>query len=119
MSDLHDVPKMVGVYKKLFTILITITVLGIGVAYLHLPAWLAIILALGIIALKGAAVWSSFKHLLTGKSALLITFGLTAIFFAGVVILPCLNQNGHITDTVDLSKEYQAQQKPVEVHHGH
>lgn len=113
MSDTHDVSKMVGIYKKLFIFLVLVTALGIGVAFVHLPVWLAILIALGIIAIKTKFVTDAFKHLLVGKNGLVILFALTAIFFLGLIILPLFNHNGQIVGTVDLSKEIQMQDAPT------
>lgn len=117
-SDTHDVPKMVGIYKKLFAALVIITALGIGIAFLRLPVWLAVAIAVGIIFLKGKVVLDAFKHLLAGRPALVITFTLTAILVAGLLLLPLLNHEGYIVGTQDISKQLQEQDKPAEAHHG-
>ena len=116
-SDTQEVSKMVGIYKKLFTVLVIITALGIGIAFLHMPIWLAVTIALAIIFFKSAVVVESFKHLLVGRQVLVLTYGLTLCFLAGMVLLIWFNSNhGRITDTVDLSKEVQMQEKPAAEH---
>ena len=116
-STTHDVSKMVGIYKKLFLLLTMVTVAGIGIAFLHMPVWLAIAAALGIMAFKSKIVLDCFKHLLGGRQVLVVVFGLTAIFVLGLLLLPVLNHHGYIVGTQDLSKELQMQEKPVEGHH--
>ncbi len=119
-SNSEDVSKMVVVYKKLFLVLAVITALGIGIAYLHVPVWVAILIAFIIMAIKGKVVIDAFKHLIVGRNLILVLFGLTAIFFVAVIILPLLNHEGYIVGTEDLSKQIQAETKPVETgHHGH
>lgn len=116
-TDTHDVPKMVALYKKLFTILGVITALGIGMAFLHMPVWLAVVAAVAIIIVKGGVVVDVFKPLLATRPILVIVFGLTVFFVIGLIMLPVINK-GTIVGTHDLSKEIQMQQQPVEVHHG-
>ena len=116
MSDTHDVSKMVGIYKKLFLILALVTAVGIAIAFMRLPVWVAIVLALAIIAIKGKVVLDSFQHLLTGRNALIILFGLTAVFFVVLILAPVLNHSNYITGTQDISKELQAQQPAVGPH---
>lgn len=115
-SNEQDVSKMVAVYKKLFALLAIITALGIGIAFVHLPVWVALLIALAIIAVKSKVVIDLLKHLIVGRNLILILFGLTGIFFVAVIILPLLNHEGPITDTVDISKQIQAEQ-PVATEH--
>lgn len=120
MSQEHEVPKMVAVYKKLFILLISVTAFGIVLTVIHMPVWITIILSLGIIAVKGKIVYDSFKGLLVGKNILTLTFALTIFFFLMVIILPALNQKNHITGTEDISKAIQAEQPIKKGHHdGH
>ena len=63
-------------------------------------------------------VYDSFKSLLPGKIALLIVFGLTGVFFLALVLLPILNNKGHIVGTIDTSKELQAEQLATTPAHG-
>jgi len=110
MSSSHEVPKMVGVYKKLFLLLTSITCLGIIAALLHLPVWLAVVIALGIIAIKGKFVLDAFKDLLTPRRALVILFALTGFFFLTVLLLPFLNKKDHLVGSEDTSNLYQTEQ---------
>lgn len=110
MSDAHDVSKMVGIYKKLFILLVAITALGIVLSALHMPWIVTLTIALGIIALKSKIVFDAFKGLLVGKNILIVVIGLTLTFFLALVILPLLNHSDYIKGTQDLSKEIQAEQ---------
>ncbi len=116
-SNAHDVPKMVGIYKKLFVLLVAITFFGISVALLHIPLWIAVLIALSIIVLKSKIVLDSFQHLLVPRSALVILFGLTAVFFIVLLLLPLFNHQDRIVGTQDISKQLQMEEKPVEGHH--
>ena len=115
-SSNADVPKMVRIYKNLFLFLVAITGLGIAIAYIHGPVWIAIAVALVIIVYKSKLVLDSFKHLLQGRHLLTIVFALTAIFVAGLLLLPVLNHEGFLLGTVDISKQLQMDEKPVEGH---
>ena len=118
-SSNQDVSKMVEIYKKLFLVLAVITALGIGVAFLHMPVWLAIVVAFAIMAVKSKIVIDSFKHLIVGRNVIILLFGLTACFFLTLLLLPYFNHEGYITGTQDISKQVQAEEKPmVEGHHG-
>lgn len=110
---------MVGIYRNLFFLLIVVTAAGIGIAFLHIPVWIAVGVALAIIMVKAALVWGAFKHLLAGKQVLFITFGLTAIFFAGLLILPFINSQDHLVGTEDLSRQIQMETHPAAAGAGH
>jgi hypothetical protein len=119
MSDTHDVPKMVAIYKRLFLVLILITAFGIGLAYLRLPVWPAIGLAVAIIIYKSGVVLSSFKHLLVGRYAIILSFALTFSFFLALLILPWWTHKEELRGTEDLSKRVQMDEIPAEGNHGH
>jgi len=108
---------MVALYKKLFTILGVITALGIGIAFLHMPVWLAVVAAVVIIIVKGGVVVEVFKPLLATRPILVIVFGLTVFFVIGLIMLPVIDK-GTIVGTQHIGKELQMQEKPAEVHHG-
>ena len=118
MSDVNEVPKLVAIYKRLFLILVIITAVGIGIAYAKIPLWFAVLIALAVIGIKGKVVLDAFKHLLAGRTVLILVFGLTAAFFATLVLLPYFNHNGYLVGTRDVSMEYQLENKPVGGH-GH
>ncbi len=109
-SDVQEVPKMVGIYKKLFLLLTVVTAIGILVSYWHMPIWLAVSLAMVIIVWKSGVVYGSFQHLMGNRMSLLLVFGMTLFFFAGLLLLPLFNHGGFIVGTTDLSKEVQMQQ---------
>lgn len=116
-SNSPDVAKIVAMYKKLFILLATITLIGIGIVYLKFPVWIAIVVGLLIMAIKTKIVLDAFGHLLTGRNGLTILFGLTAAFFITLIILPLLNHEGQLVGTVDLSKQIQMEQQPASAHH--
>lgn len=116
-SEEHDVLKMVGIYKKLFLSLVLITLLGIGVAFMHLPVWVAVVIGLTIMIVKSTVVIESFKHLLVGRWAIILIFTLTVMFVIPLVLLPLMTREGSLVGTVETSKALEAEQLPAG-HHG-
>ena len=104
---------------RLFLLLVSVTALGILMSALHMPVLVSVFTALSIILFKSSIVYDAFKGLLVGKNILVGVFLMTGFFFLTVLILPLLNQESRIVGTVDISKEIQAQEKPMEGHHGH
>ncbi len=116
-SQTPDVTKMVAIYKKLFVLLATITLIGIGIVFLKLPIWIAVVVGLLIMAVKAKIVLDAFGHLLTGRYGLIILFGLTGVFFITLILLPLLNHEGYLVGTVDISKQIQMEAQPAAAHH--
>lgn len=119
----EDVKPMVNTYKKLFVILSVITLMGIAIVLLHAPWWTVLFVGLCFVALKSAIVYETFKNLMVGKNAVIILFGLTIFFLLHLLLLPVLNSKGHITGTVDISKQLMMEEpEPAEHaeegHHG-
>lgn len=110
-SQEHDVPMMVHSYKKLFLLLVAVTGLGIVLAYLHMPVWLAVVLGLGIIIYKSSVVVDAFKHLILGRPLLILVFAMTAIFFVSLLLGPIMTHEDPLLGTIDISKEVQRQQQ--------
>ncbi len=119
MSNHQDTNQLIALYRNLFIVLVVITLLGIAVTFLHLSPVIAVILAIVIILIKSGIVYKAFKPFLNGKNSLIILFALTIIFFLSVIVLPFFNAHNHLTGTVDISKQYDMDNKPVEGdHHG-
>ena len=119
MSEHPNVEKMVSIYMRLFLLLVSVTALGILLSALHMPVLASVFVALSIILFKSSIVYDAFKGLLVGKNILVLVFSMTGIFFLTLLLLPFFNHEGRIVGTVDISKEIQAQEKPMEGHHGH
>lgn len=113
MSEPQEVSKMVGVYKKLFTFLIVLTLVGMGVAFLHIPLWVAVVISMIIIVVKSGVLLDAFKGMLVGRHAITLLFGLTIFFFAGLLVLPLWTHQGSLLGTVDIGKEYQLANPPA------
>ncbi len=117
-----DTNQMVVAYKKLFTILSVVTLIGISIIFFHLPLWIVFVAGFVLMIIKSKALIDAFKPLLAGRQLILILFGLTAVFFIAVLLLPVFNMNNHIVGTVDISKQLMMDEKPAEhgggAHHG-
>ena len=89
MSDVAhaDIKKHVRVYVMVFAALAVLTVVTVGVAYLHLSIVPALILALLIATVKGGLVAAFFMHLITERKVILAILLLTVVFFAVMFIL--------------------------------
>ncbi len=107
----HDVSPMVATYKRLFVILSLITLIGIAVAVVHVPIGVLLSLGLAFMLIKAMTVYRSFQHLLTGRKLIVIVFILTAIFVAGLLLLPVLNRQDYLVGTQDTSRPLMIEHK--------
>lgn len=93
MSEHHsaeDIKKHVRVYINVFVALMALTVVTVGISYLHLSVVPAIILALVVATIKGSLVASYFMHLVSEKKMIFATLILTGVFFIVLMFLPVL-----------------------------
>ncbi len=75
-------------YIIVFVSLMVLTLVTVGVAYLHLSVVSAIILALIIASVKGSLVACYFMHLISEKKMIYLTLILTVVFFVVLMALP-------------------------------
>ena len=92
MAESHDhdsdVEHHVKIYLRVFYALAVLTVVTVWVAYLHLPLWLAVIVALCIAAFKGSLVACFFMHLISEKKMIYCTLLMTLFFFLVLLFMP-------------------------------
>ena len=89
MSHSHDdINAHVAIYIKVFVGLLVLTVITVGVSYLHLATHEAIILALIIATIKGSLVALFFMHLSNEKKLIYSVLMLTAMFFLVLMTIP-------------------------------
>ena len=84
-NDPEHIRKETRVYILVFVALAFLTLVTVGVSYLHLPTREAIILALAIASVKGFLVAGYFMHLLSEKKLIYAVLALT-VFFFGVLM---------------------------------
>ena len=92
MSD-HSpeaVKRQVTIYVRVFFALAILTVVTVGVSYLHLPVTFAVTVALSIAFIKGSLVAGYFMHLSAEKTIIYAILSLAAFFFFFLLIYPSI-----------------------------
>jgi cytochrome c oxidase subunit IV len=97
--DHHDIQAHVRLYIKVFAALLVLTLITVGVSYLHLPHTEAVILALIIATLKASLVAMFFMHLKGERRFIYWSLYLTACFFVLLFALPMWTEGDHIIGT--------------------
>ena len=90
MSDAHadDIRKHVKTYMMVFGALMVLTIVTVGVSYLHLEVHEAIVIALAVATVKGSLVALFFMHLNHEKKLIYYTLILTVVFFFFLMLIP-------------------------------
>jgi len=83
-----DISKHVKTYFMVFGTLMVLTIVTVGVSYLHLPVHEAILVALFIATIKGSLVALFFMHLNHERKMIYWVLALTAVFFAVLLLVP-------------------------------
>ncbi len=73
-------------YWVVFGALAALTVLTVGVSYLHLPIRVAVAVALFIASVKGGLVIAYFMHLISERAIIFSILGITAIVCLGFLV---------------------------------
>jgi cytochrome c oxidase subunit 4 len=99
MADSHarEIDKHVRTYIIVFVSLMVLTVVTVAVAFLEMPVWMGIAVALFIASVKGTLVACYFMHLISEKKLIYLVMGLTVFFFVGLLLLPALTDMDAIT----------------------
>ena len=77
----------------MFGALMVLTVITVGVSYLHLPSPLAILVALIVATIKGSMVALFFMHLLHERKVIYWVLALTVIFFVFLMFVPLFDES--------------------------
>ena len=85
--SVEEVKKHVRVYLTVFGALAVLTVVTVGVGYLRLPIWPALIIALIIATVKGGLVAGYFMHLISEKKVIYWILAGTFVFLICMFIL--------------------------------
>ena len=122
-DDPQSVKKEIRTYLMVFLVLAVLTVVTVGISYLHLAIHFAIILALIVATFKASLVAGFFMHLISERQLIYSILIFVVIFFVGLLLLPLANHSDYITGTKDDSRELLAvsashDQSPSESH-GH
>ena len=90
----EEVRKHVKVYLTVFAALSVLTVVTVGVSYLHIRSIaMTILIALFIATIKGSLVAGYFMHLVSEKQIIFWVLALTAVFFIVLMLLPVLTES--------------------------
>jgi len=85
-----DIDRHVRVYITVFVALMALTIITVGISYLHLPVAMAVTVALLVATVKGSLVACYFMHLMSEKKLIYAVLALTAAFFIALLTLPVL-----------------------------
>jgi len=88
MENIEDVKKHVRVYITVFVALACLTVITVGISYLHLPTHWAILFAMVVATVKGTLVAAYFMHLISEKKIIYWVLTLCFVFFVTLMLLP-------------------------------
>lgn len=97
--DTHDIQAHVRTYYKIFGALMVLTLVTVGVSYLHMPVLPAVIVALVIATFKASLVATYFMHLKGEAKIVYWSLYLTAVFFVLLFALPMWTEGDHIIGT--------------------
>lgn len=99
MEHALDIKAHVRTYLMVFGALLLLTLITVGVSYLHLPHTEAVILAIAIATLKAGLVAAFFMHLKGERKIIYWSLYLTACFFVLLFALPMWTEDDHIIGT--------------------
>jgi len=85
-----DIDRHVRTYVLVFVSLMVLTVITVGIYYLHLPRPAAIALALTVAVVKGSLVACFFMHLISERRLVFWVLVLTVAFFFVLLLVPML-----------------------------
>ena len=83
----EEVHKHIRVYLTVFAALAVLTVITVGVAYIHMPIVPALIVALIVASIKAGLVAGYFMHLIGEKKLIHSTLILTLVLFIAMVAI--------------------------------
>ncbi|TFH29600.1 MAG: hypothetical protein E4H00_06655 [Myxococcales bacterium] len=109
-----EVRKFVRTCMAVFSTLLVLTLVTVGISYLHLETRSAITVALVVASIKASLVALFFMHLIAERHAIYYLLGLTGLFFAVLMYLP----SGWFHDEVKVHSVWNVLPAPVEVGHG-
>lgn len=84
------IDKQVRGYMVVFIALLALTVVTVGVSYLHLGVTEAVLVAMVIATFKASLVLLFFMHLISEEKLIFIVLGFTVAFFVVLMVLPIL-----------------------------
>ncbi|MBB27548.1 MAG: hypothetical protein CME25_01425 [Gemmatimonadetes bacterium] len=93
----EEIRHHIKVYMMVFGALAVLTLVTVGVSYLHIESVAAtVLLALVIASIKGALVAVYFMHLVSEKQIIYWILILTVVFFVVLMLLPVLTDISNV-----------------------
>ena len=86
----EEIQKHVKIYVGVFVTLLVLTLVTVGVSYMHLPIGLAVVVALLIAGFKGSLVAGFFMHLFQEKPLIFWILTTALCFFLILLIIPSI-----------------------------
>jgi cytochrome c oxidase subunit 4 len=98
-DSVDDIKKSVRTYFMIFGALMVLTIITVGVSYVHLPVAAAVAVALIVATIKGSLVALYFMHLLHERKVIYWVLTLTLIFFIFMMFVPLFTNSDKIPGT--------------------
>ena len=98
-DSVDDIKKSVRTYFMIFGALMVLTIITVGVSYVHLPVAAAVTVALIVATIKGSLVALYFMHLLHERKVIYWVLTLTLIFFIFMMFVPLFTNSDKIPGT--------------------
>jgi caa(3)-type oxidase subunit IV len=95
----HDVGVQVKGYLAVFGTLLVLTLVTVGISYLHLPEGPAVVIGLSIAVVKAALVAMFFMHLKGERRMVYWPLGLTAFLFVALLVSLLWNESDRLFGT--------------------
>ena len=95
-----DIRSHVKTYFMVFGALMVLTIITVGVSYVHLPIAAAVTVALIVATIKGSLVALYFMHLSNERKVIYWVLALTVIFFVFLMFVPLLTNSDKIIGTI-------------------
>jgi len=95
-----DIRSHVKTYYMVFGALMVLTIITVGVSYLHLPIPMAIAVALIVATIKGSLVALFFMHLSNERKMIYWALALTGFFFIFLLFVPLFTNSDKIIGTL-------------------
>jgi cytochrome c oxidase subunit 4 len=96
VSHSADIDKQVRGYMAVFVTLLALTVITVGVSYLHLEVHHAVMVALAIACFKASLVLLFFMHLISERQLIFVILAFTTAFFLVLLFVPLLTNLNHV-----------------------
>ena len=84
----EEIKKETRIYIVVFVALAALTLVTVGISYLHLGFGAAVALAMFVAAIKGSLVACYFMHLISERKLIYWVLILTLVFFLALMLVP-------------------------------